>query len=275
MYADAVKTLNAGLAFSEADRSTQQTVIYEYSSSMSTCTKCALIQARLAETGAKKIAQMFTTLVAESASSALLNPIIYLGVSPSDIPLLTRDQEDSLIPVVSSLRSLPTPTTHPSHPASSGNLKILNEAQDGYADMRGGWAKRCLEFRARELVRQAEDAANGIQISFQFAQWTEGLLLLAEVSRHFFVRRLMLKRYCLGRIRIASTICSSADPRYYCQHVRSTDFTYPSPLHEHYRCFPSSRQTFGSTVPLSSVFHLWLFVSFAGSLGLRTSSAGK
>lgn len=125
---------------------------------------------------------MFTTLVAESASSALLNPVIYLGVPPSDIPLLTREQEDALLPIVSSLRSLPIPTTHPSHPASSGNLKILNQAQDGYADMRSGWAKRCLELRSRELVRHAEDADNGIQTSFEFAQWVEGLLLLAEVS---------------------------------------------------------------------------------------------
>lgn len=139
------------------------------------------MQARLAETGAKKIAQLFTTLVAEACSSVPLDPAQYLGSSPSDLPLIGGDLESSLAPVVDALHSLPLPATHPSHPASNGNLNILNEAQDGYASMRGSWVKRCLEIRSKDLIMGAENEANGVQISLEYAQWTDGLFLLAEV----------------------------------------------------------------------------------------------
>jgi exocyst complex protein 7 len=141
-----------------------------------------IMKARLAETGAKKIAHLFTTLVAEACSSALLEPMQYLGTSPSSLPLIPGDLQNSLAPVVDALRSLPLPPTHPSHPASSGNLNTLNEAQDGYASMRGAWSKRCLEMRSKDLIKGADSEIDGIQISLDFAQWTAGLLLLAEVG---------------------------------------------------------------------------------------------
>lgn len=141
-----------------------------------------IMKARLAETGGKKIAQLFTTLVAEACSSALLEPTQYLGTPPSSLPLITPDLENSLDPVVDALRSLPLPTTHPSHPASSGNLNTLKDAQDGYAAMRGAWSKRCLEMRSKDLIKGADSEIDGIQISLDFAQWTAGLLLLAEVG---------------------------------------------------------------------------------------------
>lgn len=121
-------------------------------------------------------------MVAEACSSAPLEPTQYLGAQPTELPLLGSALEDSLLPVVDALRSLPLPATHPSHPASNGNLNILNEAQDGYAAMRGAWIKRCLEIRSRDLVAGADNEANGIQISLEYAQWTEGLFLLAEVN---------------------------------------------------------------------------------------------
>jgi len=140
------------------------------------------MKARLAETGGKKVAQLFTTLVAEACSSALLEPTQCLGSSPSLLPLISPDLQDSLAPVVDTLRSLPLPSTHPSHPASSGNLNTLNEAQDGYAAMRGAWSKRCLEMRSKELIIDADSEVGGIEMSLEFAQWTAGLLLLAEVG---------------------------------------------------------------------------------------------
>lgn len=179
MYADAIRSLNAGLAFSEVDRSTQQTVRLQHRHHESSLTP---VKARLAETGGKKIAQLFTTLVAEACSSALLEPTQYLGSSPSSLPLINADLESSLAPVVDTLHSLPLPATHPSHPASNGNLSTLKEAQDGYAAMRGAWSKRCVEIRSRELINGADREMDGIQISLDFAQWTAGLLLLAEVG---------------------------------------------------------------------------------------------
>lgn len=181
VYTDAVKSLNAGLAFSEADRSTQQTV--RLSSLSLEGALITSLKARLAETGAKKIAQVFTQLVAGACASAILEPTQYLGALPSEVPLMSRDTEESLTPVVASLQSLPVPVTHPSHPASVGNLNVLNEAQDGYAAMRSGWAKRCLEPMSRDLIAAAEDPGNGIQTSIELAQWIEGFLLLAEVSK--------------------------------------------------------------------------------------------
>ena len=57
----------------------------------------------------------------------------------------------SLIPtltlVVSFLRTLPLPSTNPSHPPGPAILSTLKEAQKGYADMRGIWNVKCLEAR--------------------------------------------------------------------------------------------------------------------------------
>ncbi|KAF8318713.1 hypothetical protein DL93DRAFT_2132943 [Clavulina sp. PMI_390] len=161
-YTDAIKSLNAGLAFSDADRSTQD--------------------ARLAETGARKIAQLFTTMTAEACTSAPLDPMQYLGSDPAELPLMDRAIEESLYPVVDALRALPLPSTHPSHPTSKSNLAILNEAQDGYGSMRAGWIKRCLELRSRELIANADMEDRGMEISIGFADWTQGMFILAEAE---------------------------------------------------------------------------------------------
>ena len=66
----------------------------------------------------------------------------------------------SLIPtltlVVSFLRTLPLPSTHPSHPAAPVILSTPNETQKGYADMRRNWNVKCLEGQGERLVARAE-----------------------------------------------------------------------------------------------------------------------
>ena len=62
----------------------------------------------------------------------------------------------TLTPVVLFLRTLPLPSTHPSHPAAPAILSTLKEAQNGYADMRGNWNVKCLEGQGKRLLARAE-----------------------------------------------------------------------------------------------------------------------
>ncbi|KAF8346804.1 hypothetical protein F5887DRAFT_882602 [Amanita rubescens] len=96
--------------------------------------------ARLVETGAKKLTLLYTKLVAEGSSgSPPGGTSIEFTILPFPADLLA-----SLRPLVSFLRTLPLPATHPTHPAAQGICSILVDAQKGYADMRGAWSKKCL-----------------------------------------------------------------------------------------------------------------------------------
>lgn len=140
------------------------------------------LKARLAETGAKKLAQMFTKFVAESASAPpLVNSMSYLSFLPSDIPLIDPGLLELMKPLVTSLRGLPIPATHPSHPAATGILATLQEAQKGYADMRSSWVKRSLETEVRRLVGDADVGEEGVAVGQELGAWIETLLLFAEV----------------------------------------------------------------------------------------------
>jgi exocyst complex component 7 len=59
---------------------------------------------------------------------------------------------------------------------------MLEEAQEGYADMRGGWAKRCLEPGTKWIVAAAEKDVGTVDGGRDFGFWVEGMLALAEVS---------------------------------------------------------------------------------------------
>ncbi|KAF9515702.1 hypothetical protein BS47DRAFT_1371949 [Hydnum rufescens UP504] len=118
--------------------------------------KGCFAQARLAESGAKKLAQLFTKKIAEASSS--------------------------VVPLVTSLRALPVPSSHPSHPAARDIFKMLEEAQQGYADMRGGWAKRCLEPGTRRIMAAAEKDTGTVDGGRDFGLWVEGMLALAEAE---------------------------------------------------------------------------------------------
>jgi exocyst complex component 7 len=135
----------------------------------------------LVETGAKKLTQLYTKLVAEGSSGAPLNGPEFL---PSPFPTSVKQ---SLLPVVSFLRTLPLPATHPSHPAATGIHTTLKEAQKGYADMRGSWACKCLENYGRRLVDRAE-TIDGISSGRELGIWVDNLLTVAEVC-HCIVHR--------------------------------------------------------------------------------------
>lgn len=86
----------------------------------------------------------------------------------------------TLSPVVTFLRTLPLPSTHPSHPAAGAILATLKEAQQGYADMRGNWSVKCLEGQGKRLVVRAE-TVDALMTGREFREWVELMLGTAEV----------------------------------------------------------------------------------------------
>ncbi|KAI0052026.1 exocyst complex component exo70 subunit [Auriscalpium vulgare] len=153
-YTDVLERLNAGIAFNTLERDSRDT-------------------ARLVETGAKKLAQLFTKLVAGGSSGTpLAGTEFELSPFPQDF-LIT------LQPLVTFLRTLPLPATHPSHPAANAILSTLKDAQRGYADMRGNWGRKCLEVYARRVVERAE-TIDGVVAGRELGNWVNNLLDVVE-----------------------------------------------------------------------------------------------
>ncbi|EKM76443.1 hypothetical protein AGABI1DRAFT_63122 [Agaricus bisporus var. burnettii JB137-S8] len=157
-YKEALDRLNANIAFKAADRDTAET-------------------AHLVETGAKKLTQLYTTLVAEGSSGVAPAVPGNARVSTSFPPSLLVN----ISPLVFFLRALPLPSTHPSHPAAPEILSTLQEAQKGYADMRGNWSVKCLEGQGKRLVTRA-DTIDAVITGTEFGQWVQSLLVVAEVE---------------------------------------------------------------------------------------------
>ena len=113
--------------------------------------------------------------MAEGSSGATPAPgseMMMMSFPASLIPTLT--------PVVSFLRTLPLPSTHPSHPAAPVILSTLKEAQKGYADMRGTWSVKCLEGQGKRLVAQAE-MVEPLTTGREFTEWAEIIVGTSEV----------------------------------------------------------------------------------------------
>ncbi|KZV66270.1 exocyst complex component, exo70 subunit [Peniophora sp. CONT] len=153
-YTDALERLNASIAFASSDRDPRDT-------------------ARLIDTGVKKLAQLFTKLVAEGSSGAPSGgPTFELTPFPPELYA-------TLTPLVAFLRGLPLPATHPSHPAANAIQSALREAQRGYADMRGNWGRKCLDVYARRVLERAE-TVDGVNAGREVGKWTQNLLDIAE-----------------------------------------------------------------------------------------------
>lgn len=132
------------------------------------------------ETGAKKLTQLYTKLVAEGSSGATPAPGVDITMSPFPSSLLS-----TLRPLVVFLRTLPLPSTHPSHPAAPAIMSTLKDAQKGYADMRGTWSRKCLEAQGKRVVDRA-DSIDTIAAGKDFGKWIESLLSVAEVCLPLF-----------------------------------------------------------------------------------------
>jgi exocyst complex protein 7 len=131
-------------------------------------------QARLIETGAKKITQLYTKLVAEASSGSGPLPG---SDAQTDFP---RTLFSSLQELVSFLRTMPLPATHPSHPAAQAIFSTLREAQRGYADMRGTWCRKCLEGQGKRVIDRV-DSIDAVLAGKEFGKWVANLLSVAEV----------------------------------------------------------------------------------------------
>ncbi|KAF9008255.1 exocyst complex component, exo70 subunit [Cyathus striatus] len=154
-YKDALERLNATIAFKSSEEGSVEA-------------------ARLVETGAKKLTQLYTKVVAEGSSGSTPVPGSEPPTTAFPSSLLS-----TLGPVVSFLRTLPLPSTHPSHPAAQMILLTLKEAQQGYADMRGNWGAKCLEGQGKRLVMRA-DTIDPNETGREFGEWTEMLLGVAD-----------------------------------------------------------------------------------------------
>lgn len=131
-------------------------------------------KARLVEVGAKKLTQLYTKLVAEG-SSGTPSPISDMTPPPLSEVLMTN-----LTPLVTFLRGLPLPATHPSNPAALSIQSTLLEAQKGYADMRGQWSRKCLDNHSRRMLERVETMDN-VEGGKELGIWVEGFLDHAEV----------------------------------------------------------------------------------------------
>ncbi|KAG5640956.1 hypothetical protein DXG03_006537 [Asterophora parasitica] len=131
-------------------------------------------QARLIETGAKKLAQLYTKLVAEVSSGSTPPPGAEFTLSsfPSTVLATLRQ-------LVAFLRTMPLPSTHPSHPAAQTISKTLKDAQRGYADMRGVWTQKCLENQGKRIVDRA-DTIDPITAGKEFGKWVRVVLMVCE-----------------------------------------------------------------------------------------------
>ncbi|KAF7297371.1 hypothetical protein MIND_00970600 [Mycena indigotica] len=155
VYQEALERLNASIAFKSGDRDLLDT-------------------ARLVETGAKKVTLLFTKLVAEAST----------GPTPSPNADITSASFSSnvfgtLKPVVAFIRTLPLPASHPSHPAAPAIMSTLKDTQKGYAEMRGVWAKKCLEAQGKRVVDRA-DTIDATTAGKEFGRWVESLLSVAD-----------------------------------------------------------------------------------------------
>lgn len=156
-YIDILERLNAAIAFKSSDADSRD-------------------MARLIETGAKKLTQLYTKLVAEGSSGS--PPVSGLAFMLTEFP---PSLMSSLTPLVAFLRTLPLPSTHPSHPAASAILNTLKDAQRGYADMHGSWSRKALEMHSRRVVDRAE-TLDGVAAGKEFSIWIDNLLKVTEAE---------------------------------------------------------------------------------------------
>ncbi|KAF8520881.1 Cullin repeat-like-containing domain protein [Hysterangium stoloniferum] len=155
VYTDALERINANFAFGTG--------------------RMPKDSARLVETGAKKLTQLYTKLVAEGSSGSPSS-------SPDMIPMpFPPPLANALNPLVTALRSLPLPATHPSHPAAPAILATFVEAQRGYAEMRGSWCRKCLETQSRRVLERIE-TMEGVEGGREFGRWVEGFLNHAKAE---------------------------------------------------------------------------------------------
>ena len=124
--------------------------------------------------------QLYTKLVAEG--SAGIPP----GGPEFSITLFDPSLRVQLIPIISFLRTLPLPATHPNHPAALAIQSTLRDAQRGHGEMRGSWSRKSLEPHAKRLLERSE-TIDGVLAGREIGGWVQNMLNIAEVCLAAFV----------------------------------------------------------------------------------------
>lgn len=89
---------------------------------------------------------------------------------------------------------------------------MLRDAQKGYADMRGAFARRCLEPGARRAVERAEKAG-GAAGARELGQWADDFLSVVEVRRTMHLPNdFRLTRFIAGRVQLPHYLCHPPRP---------------------------------------------------------------
>ena len=134
----------------------------------------------------------------------------------------------TLSPVVSFLRTLPLPATHPSHPAALSIFGTLKEAQKGYADMRGNWSVKCLEGQGKRLVARAE-SVDPLATGREFREWVELMLGTVEVS-FACVYSIYITYTVTGRVQTTQRALPSFKPCYGLRGLWHAAHSYPTTI---------------------------------------------
>ena len=132
--------------------------------------------ARLVETGAEELAELYTKRAAKGSSGS--SQIGGLDFTPQPFP---PNLLSSIQPLVVFLRTLPISATHPSHPAASVIQSTSNEAQRGYADMRGSWSKKGLETYTKRVIDRTE-TIDAVSSGKEFGKWVENMMTVAGLA---------------------------------------------------------------------------------------------
>ncbi|PVF94062.1 hypothetical protein CPB86DRAFT_766482 [Serendipita vermifera] len=157
-YIATVERLNATIAFNTGDpRAAKET-------------------AQVVEAGVKKMTQLFTKLVAEGSSG---NPPGGNSIKP--LPF-SQSLVQTLQPIITALRSMPQPSTHPSHPAAKTIYQLLKDAQKGYGDMRGAWGKKCLESMGGRRIIDRVESMDGVTAGREIGKWVNGIIAVANAE---------------------------------------------------------------------------------------------
>ncbi|KAH9165745.1 hypothetical protein EDB89DRAFT_270856 [Lactarius sanguifluus] len=123
-------------------------------SSVPTSPSHPCFQARLVETEPRSLPNFSQSSLLRARRAVLLP--VWTSNTPHFLETTSRPCY-----LVKFLPALPLPATHPSHLAPAAILSALKEAQRYYAEMRGNWAKKCLEVdpRARSMLLGAVSAS--------------------------------------------------------------------------------------------------------------------
>lgn len=189
-------------------------------------------------------------------------------MAPPQFPPLLMS---NLTPLVTALRGLPLPSTHPSHPAAPAIQVTLMEAQKGYADMRGQWCRKSLENQSRRTMERVE-TMEGVEGGREFGKWVQGFLNYVEVwntpKSFHIITHILAVRTCSDGILSTFTLCCQRNvPR------SSTTASVSLPIN--IKFFHRSYQGISEQIHLPRLVHIHILDERPTMVGRRNNKAWR